>query len=79
MKTIADHGPLAGFRSTWVTGHLDHQRALDALEYARAAAGTAVGEDATHQARAAVEHAAARLAQVEAALIGQFNRFCGIG
>jgi hypothetical protein len=52
-------------------------RATEALESARVAAGTAAG-DATLHAEAEVALAERRLNEVEATLVAQFNRFCGI-
>jgi hypothetical protein len=69
---------LAAFRAEWVSGHLDRLRAFDALESARCAADLAGSDEATGQAQAAVADALKRLVEVEAALAGQFNRFCGI-
>jgi len=68
---------LSVFRAEWVAGHLDRLRAFDALQSARRAADTATG-DAAKRAEAAVADALERLAEVEATLAGQFNRFCGI-
>jgi hypothetical protein len=71
-------GGLATFRAAWVTGHLDRLRAFDALQLAKRALDAAAGNDAVRSAEAELEGALTRLAEVEAALIGQFNRFCGI-
>ena len=69
---------LAVFRAEWVSGHLDRLRAFDALQSARGAADLAGSGDAAGRAQAAVADALKRLAEVEATLAGQFNRFCGI-
>ncbi len=73
------------FRSEWVYGHLDHQRASEALEAARrscarlrAAANGAV-DDAARCAEEAVELAVRRVSEVEARLAEQFDRFCDVG
>ncbi|HLK36660.1 MAG TPA: hypothetical protein VKU41_07890 [Polyangiaceae bacterium] len=56
------------FRSAWVCGHLDYQRASDALDAARR-------KDEAEEVREAER----RLSEVEAELTGKFNRFCGLG
>jgi hypothetical protein len=71
------HGGLAKFRAEWVSGHLDRLRAFDAVQLAKNAVDAATG-DAVRHAEAEVEGAVRRLAEVEAVLVGQFNRFCGI-
>lgn len=81
----AKHNMLDMFRGEWVRGHLDYQRAVEALEAARHAAGKArtIDERAhdSEEARSAeqnVERAGRRLAEIEAALAAQFDRFCGV-
>jgi hypothetical protein len=71
-------GGLAMFRAAWVSGHLDHLRAVDALESARNAADAAAAGEATARAAAEVAKAQRRLGEVEATLVAQFDRFCGI-
>ncbi len=81
---------LDNFRSDWICGHLDYQRASDALEAAQEAAGqlcagagmdAEAGIDAERIRRAEqnVEDARRRLAEVESQLARHFNRFCGVG
>jgi hypothetical protein len=73
------------FRSEWVCGHLDHQRASDALKAAREscarlrAAADAAADEAARCAEEAVELAVRRLLEVEARLAAQFDRFCDVG
>jgi hypothetical protein len=74
------------FRGEWVRGHLDYQRAAEALEAAQHAAGQARTTEApahdNEEARRAeqnVERAGRRLAEIEATLTEQFDRFCGVG
>jgi hypothetical protein len=79
---------LDSFRTEWVSGHLDHYRATEALESARqaerraresrAASGATFDDDAVRDALAIVEKARLDLAAVEAELVGQFDRFCGV-
>jgi exonuclease VII small subunit len=76
---------LDSFRSEWVRGSLDYQRAVDALdaarqsvEQARAVAGAAPDDESARHARETAEHARQRLAEIEAALERQFNEFCGV-
>jgi hypothetical protein len=69
---------LAAFRTEWVSGHLDRLRAFDTLQLARLAVEAATGRDALRRAEAELESALQRLADVEATLLEQFNRFCGI-
>lgn len=57
---------LETFRGEWIRGHLDYQRAADALEAAR-------------RANQDVEKAGRHLAEIEASLARQFDRFCGVG
>jgi hypothetical protein len=76
------------FRTEWVSGHLDHYRATQALESAKQAerrareacdaAGDLLDDDAVRDALATVERARRNLAAIEAELIGQFDRFCGV-
>jgi hypothetical protein len=85
---IIGFSALDTFRSEWVNGHLDYYRATQALESAkhaerrareaRAASGAGYDDDAVRHARAIVEAARRNLAEVEAELIGQFDRFCGV-
>jgi hypothetical protein len=76
---------LDSFRSEWVRGSLDYQRAVDALdaakqsvEQARAVAGAGIDDDIARHARETAEHARQRLAEIEAVLERQFNEFCGV-
>jgi hypothetical protein len=78
-------GVLDNFRREWVYGHLDYQRAADALEAARRAAseasavlGGAEMRDAGLGGSTGIEDARRRLAEVEALLALQFDRFCGV-
>jgi hypothetical protein len=77
---------LDSFRGEWVRGHLDYQRAADALEAARLAAGQvgsssdcAPDHEEARRAEQNVEKAGRRLAEIEAVLARQFDRFCGVG
>jgi hypothetical protein len=82
---VAQPAVLDAFRGEWVRGHLDYQRAADALEAARRAAGqmgaTDPERDRAEAVRAEqdVEKAGRRLAEIEAMLARQFDRFCGVG
>jgi hypothetical protein len=74
---------LETFRSVWVCGRLDYQRAAEVLEGAtraaegaRAAAGASPDDEEIRRAQQNVETARRRLAEVEAALGAQFDRFC---
>ena len=76
---------LDSFRSEWVCGHLDSQRASEALETAQRAAerlsmtgGVSLDDEAVRGARHAIEAARRRLAQVETELAERFDRFCGV-
>ena len=77
---------LDSYRTEWVSGHLDHQRAAEALEAAERAAAEvraagslgASGDDAVRRADSQVERARLRLAEVEAVLSRHFDRFCGV-
>jgi hypothetical protein len=73
------------FRSEWVRGHLDYQRASDALEDAQRAArrlrpatATSIDDEALRRAEQHVEDARRRLSEVEVQLAGHFDRFCGM-
>lgn len=70
------------FRSEWVRGHLDYQRASDALEAAQQVAAelraaTALDDEAVRRAERNVEDARRRVSEVEARLAAHFDRFCG--
>jgi hypothetical protein len=77
--------PLETFRAVWVRGHLDCQRAVEALEAAIESAKQVRRADesldeqelqrAHHQN---VEIARDRLAEIQAMLEAQFDRFCGL-
>jgi hypothetical protein len=76
---------LDNFRSEWVRGSLDYQRAVDALDAARRCAeqahgvgGAAADDENARRAHDAAEHARRRLAEIEALLERQFNDFCGV-
>jgi hypothetical protein len=76
---------LDAFRREWVCGHLDYQRAAEALEAARrdaaskrAAAIDPIADDAVRSADAVVEEAHRRLGEIEAILAEVFDRFCGL-
>jgi hypothetical protein len=71
-------GGLATFREEWVSGHLDRLRAAEAVESARQAVHVAEPGEAAGRAAAQVESALQRLAEIEATLVRQFNRFCGL-
>lgn len=77
---------LDAFRGEWVRGHLDYQRAADALEAARVVAGQArlasdpaLDNEETRRAEEDVERAGRELAEIEATLARLFDRFCGVG
>ena len=76
---------LEPFRVEWVRGHLDYQRAADALLAARCAADELLltcdhppDNDEARRAEQVVERAGRRLAEIEAMLAEQFDRFCGM-
>ena len=73
------------FRSVWARGHLDYQRAVEALEAATRSAEQvrreALGSIADHEvcrAEQDLERAHRRVAEIEAVLEEQFDRFCGV-
>ena len=73
------------FRAVWVRGHLDCQRAVEALEAAiesakqvRLRADESLDERDVQKAHQNVEIARDRLAEIEAMLEAQFDRFCGL-
>jgi hypothetical protein len=81
----AESSALDAFRGEWVRGHLDYQRAAEALEAARHAAGQArqssdpaLDNEEARRAERDVETAGRRLAEIEADLARQFDRFCGV-
>ena len=80
---VARPSVLDAFRGEWVRGHLDYQRAADALEAARREARQvgASNRDREEALRAEqdVERAGRRLAEIEEMLAMQFDRFCGVG
>ncbi|HZU85202.1 MAG TPA: hypothetical protein VE987_19855 [Polyangiaceae bacterium] len=85
MAANAISNDFDGFRREWVLGHLDHQRAADALESARriaaatrAAAGAVADPAEVRRAEQRVQEALRRLAEIESILAGQFDRFCGL-
>lgn len=72
------------FRTEWVHGHLDTQRAAEALEAAQRAwsrvretADSSRDVEELRKIQDTVEAATQRLAQVKAVLAEQFDRFCG--
>jgi hypothetical protein len=70
------------FRGEWVRGHLDYQRAADALEAAQQVAAelraaTALDDETIRRAERNVEDARRRVSEVEARLASHFDRFCG--
>jgi hypothetical protein len=74
---------LDSFRTEWICGHLDCQRATEALEALRDAArrlgaADASDEEAVRHAEQNVEKARRRLADVKALHARQFDRFCGL-
>ena len=76
---------LDSFRNVWVCGRLDYQRAAEALEVAeKDAAQARVASPGSSEApeiavvEERVESARRRLAEVEAVLERQFDRFCGL-
>jgi uncharacterized protein YecT (DUF1311 family) len=87
-STIVANAPeqaiLHRFRTEWVHGHLDTQRAAEALEAAQRAwtrvrdtADASRDIEELRRIQDSVEAAARRLAQVKAVLAEQFDRFCG--
>ncbi len=78
----ADRLVLDTFRAVWVRGRLDYQRAVEALEEATLEADrvraidAAASEQHVRRAEERVEHARRRVAETEAALGQQFDRFC---
>jgi hypothetical protein len=79
---------LDSFRSEWVSGHLDYQRAAEVLEGAERAAAEARAEasranddarrEVVRRAESTVESARRRLTEVASILSGQFDRFCSV-
>jgi hypothetical protein len=83
--SAARFGLLDTFRGVWVRGHLDYQRAVEALdvatqseEEARLKASTAIDDDEMRRTQQGVEQARQRVAEIEARLESQFDRFCGV-
>ncbi|HXX67575.1 MAG TPA: hypothetical protein VEK07_10355 [Polyangiaceae bacterium] len=78
--------PLDRFRTEWIRGHLDYQRAAESLEQAqrlwqRTSADAAVAPASAidlRRAQEGVERARQRLDQIGAVLAEQFDRFCGV-
>jgi hypothetical protein len=75
--------PLDTFRSEWVCGHLDYQRAADELEATRQVArqlriAEGISNDEVRRAEEDVENARRRLSEVGAILAERFDRFCGV-
>jgi hypothetical protein len=73
----------SAFRREWVLGHLDYQRAADALESARRkveglsrASSAGADSDEARRAHEHVEEARRRLSNIEVLLAQQFDRFC---
>lgn len=86
MATHPNQGsPLDRFRSEWISGHLDYQRAAESLEQARRvrlrasddSVGPGGGAD-PGRAQEDFERARERLDQIGALLAEQFDRFCGV-
>jgi hypothetical protein len=74
---------LDAFRAVWVRGRLDYQRAVDALEAAlieaeraRAVDDSGADDSQVRRAEENVQAARRRVAETEAALGRQFDRFC---
>jgi hypothetical protein len=86
MSASGSHwSALATFRKEWVRGHLDHQRAAEALEQARqvekqvrASIAASADDEAARRAEENVAHAQRRLTEVAVLLALQFDRFCGL-
>jgi hypothetical protein len=83
MATQSRFHDFSAFRREWVSGHLDYQRAAEALEAARRNAegvsrASSSGDDSEEArlAREHVEEARRRLANIEVRLAQQFDRFC---
>lgn len=79
-----ERGRLHGFRAEWVHGHLDTQRATEALEAARRdwqrvrdVDDAQFDDEDLRRTQTGVDAASERLAQVKAVLAEQFDRFCG--
>jgi hypothetical protein len=73
------------FRSVWARGHLDYQRAVEALEAAtrsaeqvRLVAFASIADREVRRAEQDLECARRRVAEIEAVLEEQFDRFCGV-
>jgi hypothetical protein len=71
------------FRAVWVRGHLDCQRAVEELEAAiesakQRRADKSLDEHEIQKAHQNVEIARDRLAEIQAMLEAQFDRFCGL-
>jgi hypothetical protein len=85
MAAHSRFGDLEAFRREWVSGHLDYQRAADALEYARrnvAGIHKATGRpdpDELRRAEERIEDARRRLSDIASLLGSQFDRFCYAG
>lgn len=72
------------FRDVWVQGHLDHQRAVEALQQAIRAVerlswsgADAVDDRDMCRAEQNVQSARRQVAEIEAVLQRQFDHFCG--
>ncbi len=73
------------FRGVWVRGRLDYQRAVEALEAAiqaaervRQVSSASIDSPEVVRADRDVENARRRVAEIEAVLESQFDRFCGV-
>lgn len=72
-KRLDEQNSLRVFREEWVRGHLDHQRAEEAVKAAESRVEQAAGQGAIDDLNEARRHRA----QVEAQLVRLFDRFCG--
>jgi hypothetical protein len=73
---------IAACRREWVCGHLDYQRAVDALQMAQQKASEAASSHTAAGALQAVERELAeaqfRIAELAIVLAERFDRFCGV-
>ena len=80
-NAVAHRAGFDVFRKAWVSGHLDYQRAAEALETAiqhRALSGESAEADAARRADEEIDRARRHLAEVESIVGEHFDRFCGL-
>ncbi len=85
MATQSRFHDFSAFRREWVCGHLDYQRAAEALESARrkaeglCRASISADSEEVRRAHEHVDEARRHLANIEVLLAEQFDRFCDAG